>query len=159
MVSFRTYKNLDDLFKNLVVIKDKDWTSQKSTIFFGRYMREKSTGSLYRIKIIYPHHNFKTSRYYVRESLPGHFPIKLSSQGLKGVYSHSSFLNITLDIIFRNKEDYLRAEKELNICQTYILEIPFLLSKLGSIISKVYERFEDPRENKEEIFYLYKPSN
>ncbi len=159
MVNFRTYKNFDNLFNSLATLKDEDWMSLEPTIFLGRYMREKSTGILYRSKIIYQRPNLKTGRYYVRESLPGHFPIKLSPRGLREIYSYSSSLNITLDIIFRNREDYLKAEKELNICETHILEIPFLLSRLGSIISNIYEKFEDPRENKEEMLYLYKPNN
>ena len=166
MVNFRIHGNFDHLFDNLVIPRDEDWASLDTMVFLGRYMKEKSSGLLYRTRILYQHPDFKTRGYHIDESsknprpiYPNHFPLRLPSQGLKDIYSYSTRLHMTLDIIFRNREDYLKAEKELNICQTHSLEIPSIFSQLKVCTPEIYKRFENLVENMEETLYLYKPSN
>lgn len=175
MVNFRIYEDFDPLFKNLIIPSNKDWDSLGSTAFLGRYMREKSTGSLYRTRGLYHQHpDFKTKGYHIKRSVldlyldyPEYFPVSLPSPSLKEIcrglkYRHFSSCQqdiITLNIIFRNLEDYLKAEKELNVCKTHILEIPILSSQLKDVLPQIYKRFENLVENKEELLYLYKPNN
>lgn len=172
MVNFRICEDFDPLFKNLVVPSDEDWDSLRPTVLIGKYMRYKATGSLYRVRGIYHCPDFKTKGYRIRKSgyepyfgSPDYFPVRFPSRDLKDIFQdfrlqHQSYQSIiTLSIIFRNDEDYLRAEEDLNICKTHVLDIPILSSQLNAAIPKIYRRFENLVETRKEILYLYKPND